>query len=165
VAANGTRELRDRSLAELVARLAEDTSALVRQEVQLAKAEILEKAELMRDDAIRRGRLAGVGSAFFVGAAVMGVTAVGLLATLLVALIDIALPLSAAVAIVLVLFAAVGALLARVGLTQFRAAAASERPGVWNPVPDQTIETIKEDVEWARHPTRSAARSSRPGNG
>jgi hypothetical protein len=26
------------------------------------------------------------------------------------------------------------------------------------PVPEQTVETLKEDIEWAKHPTRSAAR-------
>ena len=27
-----------------------------------------------------------------------------------------------------------------------------------SPVPEQTIETLKEDVEWAKHPTTSAKR-------
>jgi hypothetical protein len=26
------------------------------------------------------------------------------------------------------------------------------------PVPEQTIETVKEDLQWAKHPTKSAAR-------
>jgi hypothetical protein len=27
-----------------------------------------------------------------------------------------------------------------------------------NPVPKQTIETVKEDIEWAKHPTKSGAK-------
>ena len=27
-----------------------------------------------------------------------------------------------------------------------------------NPVPEQTIETVKEDIEWAKHPTKSGAK-------
>ena len=162
--ATSTRpELGDRHVAELLGKLAEDTSTLVRQEVQLAKAELLEKMEAMRADAARRGRLAGLGSAFAAAAAVLGVVGVGLLATLLVALFDIALPLAAAVAVVLALFVAAAAILGSVGLSRLRAAAGSgTKPDVWRPVPDQTIETIKEDVEWARHPKRSARRSNRP---
>jgi hypothetical protein len=150
---------RDEKLAVLIGRLAEDTSTLVRQEMQLAKAEMLEKLELMRQDAARRGRLAGLGSAFLVGAVVLGFVGVGLVAALLVALLDIALPISAAVAVVLGLFLAVAAVLASIGLERLRAAGRSgPAKDAWRPVPDQTIETLKEDVEWARHPTRSAQR-------
>ena len=148
----------DRGLGDLVGKLADETATLVRQEVQLAKAELAEKLDSMREDAVRRGRLAGLGSAFFAAAAVAGLVAAGLVATLLVALFDIALPLSAAVALVLVLFALTAGILARIGADRLRAAASTPPPGVWSPVPDQTIDTIKEDIEWAKHPTRSATR-------
>jgi hypothetical protein len=163
VSANGRPALGDLHLAELLGKLAEETSTLVRQEVQLAKVELLEKVDLIREDAARRGRLAGLGSAFVAGAALVGLVAVGLVAALLVALLDIALPLSAAVALVLALFAVGTAVLGVLGASRLRAAAGSSpRPDAWPPTPDQTIETLKEDVEWARHPRRSASRSSRP---
>jgi putative superfamily III holin-X len=150
---------RNRTLAELVGELAEETATLMRQEVQLAKAELMEKVDLMREDAARRGRMAGLGSAFLAGAVVAGLVSAGLLATVLVALFDIAIPTSAAAAIVLVLFLAVTAVLGYIGLERLRAAGTSgPAKDAWRPIPDQTIETLKEDVEWARHPTRSAQR-------
>jgi Putative Actinobacterial Holin-X, holin superfamily III len=159
--ASGKGSLRDRSLPELIGNLAEETSTLVRQEVHLAKAELLEKLELMRQDAARRGRLAGLGSAFAAAAAVVGVISVGLIATLLVALFAIAMPVSAAVGIVLALFLLVTGVLAYIGIERLRSAAATPRNDVWRPVPEQTIETLKEDIQWAKHPTRSASTSSR----
>ena len=160
--ANGAVELRDRPLGELVGQLASETSTLVRQEVQLAKAELLQKLEAMRDDAARRGKLAGLGSAFVVGAAAAGVVSLGLLATLLVALFAIAIPVSAAAAIVLALFLAATGALALVGIQRLRTAAEIPNDETWRPVPEQTIETVKEDIQWARHPTRSDATSRRP---
>jgi len=148
-------DLREHKLAELVGKLAEETSTLMRQEVELAKAEIIEKVESMREDAVRRGKLAGLGSAFLGGATVAGVVSVGLVAALLVALFAIAIPVSAATAVTLVIFLAVTGVLALIGIKRVRAAA-SGGTDVWRPVPDQTIETLKEDVEWAKHPTRSA---------
>ena len=150
-----TTDLRDRKLAELVGKLAEETSTLVRQEVQLAKAEVIEKVESMREDAVRRGKLAGLGSAFLGGATVVGVVSVGLLAALLVALFEIAIPVSAAVAVTLAIFVAVTGVLALIGIERVRAATSGGKD-VWRPLPDQTIETLKEDVEWAKHPARSA---------
>lgn len=162
---NGRPALADRGLGELVGNLAEETATLVRQEVQLAKAELTEKLEQMREDAARRGRLAGLGSAFLAAAAVAGLVVAGLVATLLIALFDLAMPLSAAVALVLVLFAVTAGVLARIGTSRLRDATSEPPPGVWRPVPDQTIDTIKEDIEWAKHPTRSATTSSRRGPG
>jgi putative superfamily III holin-X len=163
--ANGRGSLRDRSLPELIGNLAEQTSTLVRQEVQLAKAELLDKLELMREDAARRSRLAGLGSAFAAAAAVMGVISLGLMATLLVTLLAIAMPVSAAVGIVLALFLIITGVLAYIGIERLRSAVATPGSDVWRPVPEQTIETLKEDIQWAKHPTRSAATSNRHADG
>jgi hypothetical protein len=57
--------------------------------------------------------------------------------------------------VTLAIFLAVTGVLALIGIERVRAAA-SGGTDVWRPVPDQTIETLKEDVEWAKHPTRSA---------
>ena len=51
----------DRSTPELVKQLADQTTALVRQEVELAKAELSEK-----------GKRAGIGAGMFGGAGVAG---------------------------------------------------------------------------------------------
>lgn len=159
---NGGTGLRERPLGELVGKLAAETSTLVRQEVRLAKAELLEKLESMREDAARRGKLAGLGSAFVAGATAVGLVSLGLLAALLVALFAIAIPVSAAVAIVLVLFLAVTGVLGYVGVERMRKAAESPGGDVWRPVPQKTIETLKEDIEWVKQPTRSDMTSSRP---
>ena len=54
-------QLGDQSTSELVKQLAEQTTALVRQEVELAKAELSEK-----------GKRAGIGAGMFGGAGLVG---------------------------------------------------------------------------------------------
>jgi MFS family permease len=158
-ASTGAAELKEQHVAELVGKLAEETSTLMRQEVELAKAELLEQLELMRQESARRGKLAGLGSAFLAGAVVVGMVSAGLIAALLVALFDLGLPVAAAVALTLAIFLAATGVLAFVGVRRLREAAQSSGDSrVWRLKPDQTIETLKEDVEWAKHPTRSAQR-------
>lgn len=60
--------LRESSLGELVQRLANETSQLVHQEIELAKAEMTEK-----------GKRAGIGAGMFGGAGVVGLLALGAL--------------------------------------------------------------------------------------
>src|SRR5579859_6081897 len=61
-------DLSDRSTAELMRRLSDQMSTLVRQELDLAKAEVTEK-----------GKRAGLGAGMFGGAAFFGVFALGAL--------------------------------------------------------------------------------------
>jgi uncharacterized membrane protein YqjE len=133
-----TEDPRDRGIAELVKDLAGQTSTLVRQEIQLAQAEVTEK-----------GRVAGRGAGLLGGAAMAALLALGALTACLIAALDAAVPLWAAALIVTVLWAVVGALLARAG----RAALQNATP----PAP-QTVETVKEDIQWAKTRTGSAAR-------
>ena len=133
-----TEDPRDRGIAELVKDLAGQTSTLVRQEIQLAQAEVTEK-----------GRVAGRGAGLLGGAAMAALLALGALTACLIAALDAALPLWAAALIVTVLWAVVGAVLARAG----RAALQNATP----PAP-QTVETVKEDIQWAKTRTGSAAR-------
>jgi hypothetical protein len=130
-------ELRERPIGDLVKQLAGQTSTLVRQEIDLAKAELSEK-----------GRVAGKGAGLLGGAAVVGLMAAGALtACLILALAEVIPDWLAALVVALVL-GAVAAVLALQGRNRMRAAAP--------PVPEQTVETVKEDVEWAKTQRPSA---------
>jgi len=138
MAAHDPVEARERSLGELVKDLAGQTSTLVRQEIKLAQAEVTEK-----------GKLAGKGAGMLAGAAVTALLALGALTALLIIVLDSFMALWLAALIVTLLWAVVAAVLAMSG----RKALQSATP----PVP-QTVETVKEDIQWAKNPTGSARR-------
>ena len=119
------------SLAELLHRLSADYGVLARQELMLAKAEMGEK-----------GKHAGVGIGLGAGVLVAAMLALGTLTAFLVAAIAVALPVWAAALIVTVLWIVVGGLLAFAARNQLNRA----RPLV----PELTVKTVKEDVEWAK---------------
>jgi hypothetical protein len=132
-------EQRERPIAEIAKDLTSDLSLLVRQEIELAKAEMAEK-----------GRTAAPGLGMFGGAGVIGLCAAGALTGCLVLLFSLFLADWAAALIVGVVLAAIAFVLARQG--KERVADAGK------PVPEQTIETVKEDVEWAKTRASSARR-------
>lgn len=194
-------DLREASFAELIKRLGEDMSTLVRQEMQLAKAEMGEKVDLLRDelattvehvredassaaDRVRRdvedsARTAGAGAGMLAGAAAIAVLALGALTAFLILALDGAMPGWVAALVVTAVYAVIAVVLAMVGRDRLRAAFPLVSPRTMRSVrrdaaeivqetkeratgaatqlpPEETIETLKEDVEWARHPTRSA---------
>ena len=124
----------DRSLGELFSELAQETSTLVRQEVNLAKTEMSQKAS-------RAGRHVGILAA---GGAV---TYAGLLAILagIIYLLNEVMPLWLAALLVGLVVVFVGYLLVKRGLD------ALKREDF---TPRQTIETLKEDQQWAKDQTR-----------
>ena len=132
-------EQRERPIAEIAKDLTSDLSLLVRQEIELAKAEMAEK-----------GRTAAPGLGMFGGAGVIGLCAAGALTACLVLFFSLFLADWAAALIVGVVLAAIAFVLARQG--KERVADAGK------PVPEQTIETVKEDVEWAKTRASSARR-------
>ena len=129
---------RERGIGELVKDLAGQTSTLVRQEIKLAQAEVTQK-----------GKLAGKDAGMLAGAAVAALLMLGALTALLIVVLDSFMALWLAVLIVTVLWAVVAAVLAQAG----RSALQSATP----PVP-QTVETVKEDIQWAKTQTGSAGR-------
>jgi MFS family permease len=131
-ASNGGR---DQSMGELVKQLADQTSTLVRQEMELAKAELREK-----------GRLAGMGAGAFGGAGLLGLFALGALTAAAILALATAVDGWLAALIVAAVYGAVAGVLALVGRTKVQAATP--------PIPEQTTESVKEDVEWTR--TRAA---------
>jgi uncharacterized membrane protein YqjE len=127
---------RERGIGELVKDLASQTSTLVRQEIKLAQAEVTEK-----------GKVAGRGAGMLAGAAVAALLMLGTLTAVLVVALDSVLPLWLAGLIVTVLWGIVAAVLAQAGRKALEAATP--------PVP-QTVETVKEDIQWAKTQTGSA---------
>jgi uncharacterized membrane protein YqjE len=134
-----TADPRDQSVGELVKDLANETSTLVRQEIDLAKAEMTE-----------RGKRAGKGAAMLGAAAVVGLLAAGALTAALIAVLDRAMATWVAALVVSVVYLAVAGALAVTGRKQIREAAP--------PVPEQAIDSVKEDVQWAKTRTRSATK-------
>jgi uncharacterized membrane protein YqjE len=129
---------RDRPIGELVKDLSSQTSTLVRKEIELARAELQEK-----------GKVAGKGAGMLAGAAVAGLLALGALTAALIALLDKAMATWVAALIVMALWAIVALVLAKSGQKALQRA---------TPPAPQTVETVKEDIQWAKNPTRSAPR-------
>jgi len=133
-----SNELRSHSTGDLVKQLSEQTTTLVRKEIDLAKAELSEK-----------GRVAGQGAGMFGGAAVVGLLAVGMLTVMILAVLDKAMDLWVAALIVTVVYGAIAAVLAMSGRDRVKQA---------TPPAEQTVETVKEDVQWAKSQAKSARR-------
>jgi hypothetical protein len=128
-------DLRKRSTVDLVKTLSEQVSTLLRQEVALAKAELAEK-----------GKKAGIGAGLLSGGGVAALLALGSLTAFLILLLDLAIPAWLAALIVTVLWGAVAAILALQGRQKMQE--------VGKPLPEKTVESVKEDLEWMKHPTR-----------
>jgi hypothetical protein len=127
----------DAALADLVKQLSEQTSRLARQEVELAKAELTAK-----------GKRAGIGAGMFGGAAMFALYAVGALTA--AAILGLAKAVAAwlAALIVTAVLAAVAGVLALTGKKEIEQATP--------PVPEQTTESVKEDVQWAKSRAQAA---------
>ena len=132
-------DLRERPIGELLKQLSQETTTLVKQELDLAKAEVAYK-----------GQQAGKGAGMFGGAGVMGFLALGALTAFFIMLLDGAVPNWAAALIVAAVYAAVAGVLALQGRNKVKEATP--------PVPEQTVESVKEDVQWAKTRTQSARR-------
>jgi len=131
-----TEHLRDRPINELLKQLANETTTLVRQELELAKAETREKA----------GK-AGPGVGMWGAAGAVALLSAGALTAFLVLALDGAMPNWLAALIVGLVYAAIAAVLYVTGKRRVEEAG--------SPVPEKTIESVKEGVQWAKHPTTS----------
>jgi len=128
---SSTQDPREQSFGTLLAELSSDVSTLVRQEIELARVEMTAKA-----------KEAGKGIGMLVGAGVAGLAVLGAFTAFLIALLSEWMPVWVASLIVTVLWAIVAFVLLRRGQRQLKEAAP--------PKPEQTIETVKEDVQWAK---------------
>jgi VIT1/CCC1 family predicted Fe2+/Mn2+ transporter len=135
-----TREdLHERSMGDLLGQLSQQASMLVRQEVDLAKAELRQK-----------GKRAGFGAGLIGGGGLLALGAFGALTAALILVLATFLDAWLAALIVTVVYAAGAAALALIGKERVQA--------VGSPAPTQTIQTLKEDVQWAQSQIRSGSR-------
>jgi uncharacterized membrane protein YqjE len=134
-----SEELREQSIGDLLRRLSEETSMLVRQELELAKAEASEK-----------GKRFGVGFGMWGGAGLAAMFALGALTAGLILALAIVLPSWAAALVVAAAYAVAAAALYVAGKERVDEAMPAK--------PEQTIESVKEDVEWAKTQIGSGSR-------
>ena len=129
----------DRSVADLARQLSLQTTELARNEVELAKAELRVK-----------GKRAGVGAGMFGGAGALGLYALGALTAAIIAGIAEVLPVWAAALIVAAVYGAVAGILALRGKSKVQQATP--------PVPERTVQSVKEDVRYTKQRAQEARR-------
>ncbi|MFJ7158817.1 phage holin family protein [Streptomyces sp. NPDC101118] len=117
----------DESVGELVTRASQQVSDLVREEMQLARAEMTQK-----------GKRYGMGGGLFGGAGIVGILAAQALVAAAIAALWLVLPVWAAALTVGIVLAAVAAVLALAGKKQVVQAG--------SPTPEKTIDSVKADV-------------------
>jgi uncharacterized membrane protein YqjE len=127
----------DSSLADLARQLSTQTTELVHQEVELAKAELRDK-----------GKRAGIGAGMFGGAGALGLYALGALTAAIIAGIAEALPVWASALIVAVLYGAIAGILALRGKNKVQQATP--------PLPEETVQSVKEDVRYTKQRAQEA---------
>jgi membrane protein len=121
----------DASTADLIKQLSEQTSRLVRQEVELARTELTIK-----------GKRAGAGAGMFGAAGILGLYAGGALIAAIIGALSEAMDVWLAALIVAVVLGAVAAVIALAGKKKVQEALP--------PVPEDSVESVKEDVQWTK---------------
>jgi MFS family permease len=127
----------DRSLGELARQLSDQTTQLVRHEVELAKAELQIK-----------GKRIGIGAGMFGGAGALGFYALGGLMACLILALATAMDGWVAALIVTAVYAAGAGALALLGKGKVEAGTP--------PVPERTVDSLKEDLQWTKQRAKAA---------
>jgi uncharacterized membrane protein YqjE len=127
----------DRPIGELVQQLSEQTSSLVRKEMELARAEMVQK-----------GKTAGFGAGMFGAAGLFGALALGALTACLILALAEAMDGWLAALIVTAAYAAIAGVLAFVGKRKVTEAG--------TPIPEQAKESVKEDLERTKGRAKAA---------
>src|SRR4051812_32703208 len=97
-----------------------------------------------------KGRKAGPGIGMWGAAGVVALAALGALTAFFILLLDGAVPNWAAALIVAAVYGTIAGVLALQGRNKVKEATP--------PVPEQAVESVKEDVQWAKTRTQSARR-------
>ena len=111
----------------------------MRQELDLARVELVEKSKTV-----------GAGAGMLSGAAVAGLLALGTLTAFFILALSLAMAPWLAALIVTIVYGAVAGVLALTGKKKIEEATPL--------VPQQTLDTVKEDVKWAKTQIKSGAR-------
>src|SRR3954452_7361128 len=123
-------EKQDRSIGDLFSELANETALLIRQEITLAKIELTQKASQV-----------GLNIGFLVlGGAIAYAALLALLAAVIISLANV-MPWWAAALVVAVVVGIVAAVLISKALASLKKTEIAPR---------QTVETLKEDAQWAK---------------
>lgn len=123
-------DLRERSIGELLKQLSQETSTLVRKELELGRAEL-----------VQQGKKAGAGAGAIGAAAIVGLLALGALTACFILALDTAMAGWLAALIVAVVYGVIAGVLGMTGKNRIKEA---------TPPAPQTVETVKEDVQWAK---------------
>jgi hypothetical protein len=136
--ANQVPTIPEPGFSSLLRGIVNDIGDLVKQQIQFARAEI--KADIRKSKEASAFITLGVGSAF-IGALLFGLMVVHLLhwLTAPAGMDQSSLPLWGCYAVVAALFIGSGVGLFVVGQRMFAS---------FSPVPEQTVQTVKENVEW-----------------
>jgi hypothetical protein len=126
-----THPQQEAPVGELIKQLSEQTSRLVRQELELARTELTIK-----------GKRAGAGAGMFGGAGVLGLYALGALTAAVIAALSLAMDTWLAALIVAVVYGAAAGIAALMGKRKVQEA--------MPPVPEESVESVKEDVQWTK---------------
>jgi hypothetical protein len=126
-----THHQEEASTADLVRQLSEQSTRLVKQEIELLKVELRDK-----------GKRAGLGAGLFGGAGVFGLFALGALTAAAIAALDTAMATWLAALIVAAVWAAVAGVMALVGKKEIDEALPA--------VPEDSVDSVKEDVQWTK---------------
>jgi uncharacterized membrane protein YqjE len=135
--ASGSGKLQDKTLAELLKDLSEQTSTLVSKELELAKAELTAK-----------GKRLGLGVGILGGAGLMLLLGLGSLTACVIAALSLAMPIWLAALIVALALLAIGGGLGLAGKAEIQRGAP--------PVPEEAVKSTKEDLAWIKAQAKSA---------
>ena len=121
----------DQQIGDLVRQLSEQTSLLVRKELQLAQLEMTEK-----------GKRAAIGAGLFGGAGVVALYGIGAVIAAVILLLATAVAAWLSALIVAVVLLAAGGIAALIGKKQVQQAVP--------PQPEQAIQSTKRDVDYVK---------------
>jgi uncharacterized membrane protein YqjE len=130
-------EQNDKSLADLLNDFGKEMTTLLHQELELAKAELTAK-----------GKRLGTGAGLLGAAAIAAFLALAALTTCAIVALSAAVPLWLAALIVALLLLGVASLLGLRGRADIQRASP--------PVPEQAVESTKENMAWLKQEVRSA---------
>jgi len=127
----GPPDVEGRSVGDLLGEVTGNLSKLMRQEVALAKVEL-------KEEAAKAGKAGGL----LGGAGAVGYLVLVFLSLALMFALDNAIGIGWAALLTAVLLGIVATVLFVIGRNRFKQI---------NPKPEQTVETLKEDVQWAKN--------------
>src|SRR5687768_11754347 len=130
-------EAADESVADLVRRLSDQSTRLMRAEIELAKSELAAK-----------GKQAGIGAGMFGGAGIFALYGVGALVAAMIAGLATAVDTWLAALIVAVVLFAIAGVAAVLGKNRLQEATP--------PAPEQAIATTKQDIETTKARVKEA---------